>query len=95
MNLSPTDKASALQLSGLTVKDACQLFVELFYARVKTEAYFVLFAADLSSDEQHNLRKIVTEINIKVLQVFAILRSQLVELFNYRIETTCLLGLLG
>ena len=54
-----------------------------------------MLAAELDTDEQHNLRKIVTEINIKVLQIFAILRSQLVEVFNSRIETTCLMSLVA
>ena len=41
MNLSSANKASAIQLSGLTIKDTCQLFVELFYARLKTETYYL------------------------------------------------------
>ena len=41
MELSLANKNSAIQLAGLTNKEACQLFVELFYARVKTEAYYI------------------------------------------------------
>ena len=75
MDLSLANKNSAIQLAGLTNKEACQLFVELFYARIKTEAYYIQLAKKLTTEEQHNLRKVVAEISFKNLQVFAILKS--------------------
>ena len=44
MNLSNANKACIIELTGLTNKEACQLFVELFYARLKTEAYYTRLA---------------------------------------------------
>ena len=51
MNLSNANKACIIELTGLTNKEACQLFVELFYARLKTEAYYTRLASKLSPVE--------------------------------------------
>ena len=95
MDLSTANKSCAIELTGLTNKEACQLFVELYYARIKTEAYYLQLAKTLSEEDQHNLRKVVAEISLKNLQVFAILKSQLSELFFSRIETSCLSSMIG
>ena len=55
MNLSLANKSSVIELTGLTNKEACQLFVELFYARIKTEAYYIQLARALKNEEQHNM----------------------------------------
>ena len=65
MDLSNANKSCIIELTGLTNKEACQLFVELFYSRVKTESYYTQLACKLTQAEQHNLRKIVAEIHFK------------------------------
>ena len=69
----------------------CALLNEILFARLKAEQYYQKLAARIKSNtNKHKLRKPVTELQMKAMQVVATLRDKLTAHIVSRLETTCL-----
>ena len=95
-DLSDANKACSLSLSSISDQEACALLNEMLFTRLKAEQYYQQMSFRLKSNiDKHKLRKPITEVQMKLMQVVGALREKLKAHIVNRLESTCLLSFIA